>query len=314
MLDEKHQRLPQPENDHNAYNLGSIYGHNVVIAGLPLAGNCFAATVIAQMRNTYPRLRFGLLVGIGGDVPTLTDEGPVRLGHVVVSKPVGQHSGAVQYDHGKAEANEFMRTDFLAPPPMVLLNAARELQVSRRIPSVDPLISHLERIDTTLRGLRSFKRPRADQDQLYEPGYIHLDKEKSCKKCGCDANKRVSRDVDDSDSDSDNDEDDDWLVVHRGTIASGETVMRNGLQRDALARDHKILCFEMEAAGALNDLPCLVIRGISDYSDSQKNDKWHGYAAAVAAAYARELFQHMPVEEVKQCIFAETGTLTYASQ
>lgn len=83
--------------------------------------------------------------------------------------------------------------------------------------------------------------------------------------------------------------------------------MRNGVQRDDLAGVDKILCFEMEAAGALNDFPCLVVRGISDYSDSHKNDKWYGYAAAVAAAYARELFCHMPVEQVKQCMLAKGG-------
>lgn len=88
--------------------------------------------------------------------------------------------------------------------------------------------------------------------------------------------------------------------------------MRDGLQRDLLAQEHKILCFEMEAAGTFNDFPCLVIRGISDYSDSHKNDKWHGYAAAVAAAYARELFNHMPVEEVKQCKVAEKGEFMIA--
>ncbi|THZ28560.1 ankyrin repeat protein [Aureobasidium pullulans] len=305
MLDTEHPKLSQSANDHNVYTLGSVKGHNVVVAGLPTAGNCSAATVVAQMRNTFPHLRFGLLVGIGGGVPTKTDAGLIRLGHVVVSKPVGQHSGAVQYDHGKAEAGEFVRTGFLAPPPTVLLNAASTLQVYRRRVSADPLILHLNRIDTFKRGLRAYKRPSPDQDQLYEPDYIHLDKDKSCKKCGCEASKRVNRDVEDSDDDSACEEDDDWLVVHRGTIASGEAVMRNGVQRDALAGVDKILCFEMEAAGALNDFPCLVVRGISDYSDSHKNDKWHGYAAAVAAAYARELFHHMPVEQVKQCKIAE---------
>ncbi|KAG9672490.1 ankyrin repeat protein, partial [Aureobasidium melanogenum] len=258
------------------------------------------------MRNTYPRLRFGLLVGIGGGVPTSTKEGPIRLGHVVVSEPVGQHSGAVQYDHGKAEASEFVRTGFLAPPPTLLLNAARELQVRRRRLSNDPLVSHLKRIDTSKPGLRSYKQPPFEQDQLYESDYVHLNKDKSCKRCGCDASKLVDRNAEDSDDDSTNLANNGWLIVHRGTIASGEMVMRNGLQRDTLARTHKILCFEMEAAGALNDFPCLVIRGISDYSDSHKNDKWHGYAAAVAAAYARELFRHMPVEEVNQCKIAET--------
>ncbi|THX55486.1 hypothetical protein D6D06_04888, partial [Aureobasidium pullulans] len=143
---------------------------------------------------------------------------------------------------------------------------------------------------------------------LYEPSYVHVDREKSCKKCGCEAGKRVDRSTDDSDDENIYEEDDNWLTVHRGTIASGELVMRDGRQRDTLAQSDKILCFEMEAAGALNNFPCLVVRGISDYSDSHKNDKWHGYAAAVAAAYARELFYHMPVDEVKQCRISETAT------
>ncbi|GJC90287.1 hypothetical protein ColLi_13125 [Colletotrichum liriopes] len=103
MLDEKHGVLTQSRADHNVYNLGSINGHNVVVAGLYQPGNCPAATVVTQMRMTFPNLQFGLLVGIGGGVPVATDEGMIRLGHVVVSKPTGTHSGAVQYDHGKAK-------------------------------------------------------------------------------------------------------------------------------------------------------------------------------------------------------------------
>jgi hypothetical protein len=49
--------------------------------------------------------------------------------------------------------------------------------------------------------------------------------------------------------------------------------------------------------------PCLVIRGITDYADSHKplGKGWNAYAAAAAAAYARELIEKMPVETlVKQ--------------
>lgn len=45
----------------------------------------------------------------------------------------------------------------------------------------------------------------------------------------------------------------------------------------------------MGAAGLMNSFPCLVIRGICNYSDSHKNDDWQDYAAATAAAYAKEL-------------------------
>lgn len=48
-----------------------------------------------------------------------------------------------------------------------------------------------------------------------------------------------------------------------------------------------ILCFEIEAAGIATEFSCIVIRGISDYADSHKNDAWHRYAAAAAAACAR---------------------------
>lgn len=75
-------------------------------------------------------------------------------------------------------------------------------------------------------------------------------------------------------------------------------VMKHGMTRDRLAEKHGILCFEMEAAGLMNLLPCLVIRGICNYSDSHKNKKWQGYAALTAAAYAKELLSVVPVYHV----------------
>ncbi|KAH1912671.1 hypothetical protein KXV48_001139, partial [Aspergillus fumigatus] len=49
------------------------------------------------------------------------------------------------------------------------------------------------------------------------------------------------------------------------------------------------------AAGLMDILPCLSIRGICDYSDSHKSKEWQRYAAATAAAYARELLEELPV-------------------
>jgi nucleoside phosphorylase len=39
----------------------------------------------------------------------------------------------------------------------------------------------------------------------------------------------------------------------------------------------------------MDSFPCLVIRGICDYADSHKNKIWQPYAAATAAAFAKEL-------------------------
>ncbi|KAH2971614.1 hypothetical protein KXW58_001801, partial [Aspergillus fumigatus] len=83
------------------------------------------------------------------------------------------------------------------------------------------------------------------------------------------------------------------------TVASGELVIKDSALRDKLAKEYGALCFEREAAGAMADFRCLVIRGISHYCDSHNNDQWEGFAAAAAAAYARQLFFHMPIDEVK---------------
>ena len=173
MLDKEHKRLPQPQHDHNAYTLGSINGHNIVIAGLPTTGNNSAATVVAQMKSTFRQLRFGLLVGIGGGVPTRTNAGHIWLGHVVVSKPTGQHSGAVQYDYGKAEAAEFRRMGFLAPPPNVLLAAAQRLGAARARTRQDPLMTHSKRIDISIYGLRMYTYPGVYKDHLYNAEHIY---------------------------------------------------------------------------------------------------------------------------------------------
>jgi nucleoside phosphorylase len=56
----------------------------------------------------------------------------------------------------------------------------------------------------------------------------------------------------------------------------------------------------MEAAGLMNSFPCLVIRGICDYADSHKNDRWQRYAAATAAAYAKEFLGIVPGEDLEK--------------
>jgi nucleoside phosphorylase len=38
----------------------------------------------------------------------------------------------------------------------------------------------------------------------------------------------------------------------------------------------------------------MVVRGICDYCDSHKNDRWQPYAALCAAAYARSLVEILP--------------------
>lgn len=63
---------------------------------------------------------------------------------------------------------------------------------------------------------------------------------------------------------------------------------------------NKCLCIDMEAAGLMNSFPCMVIRGICDYGDSHKNDRWQRYAAATAAAFAKEFLRFVDAQEAKR--------------
>jgi nucleoside phosphorylase len=88
-------------------------------------------------------------------------------------------------------------------------------------------------------------------------------------------------------------------VVHYGTIASGNRVIKNAIERDRISADlGGVLCFEMEAGGLMNSFPCLVIRGICDYADSHKNKRWQPYAAGTAAAYAKEVLSSISTADV----------------
>jgi hypothetical protein len=88
--------------------------------------------------------------------------------------------------------------------------------------------------------------------------------------------------------------------VHYGVIASGDVDFESGVARDQAKEELGVICFEREAAGLMDNFPCLVIRGICDYADSHTNLLWQGYAAATAAACAKELLEIMSPQVVKE--------------
>lgn len=73
--------------------------------------------------------------------------------------------------------------------------------------------------------------------------------------------------------------------------------MKSGEDRDRISAEHGIIAFEMEGAGAWDEVPCIVVKGICDYSDSHKNKVWQDYAAAVAAAVGRALLERYACED-----------------
>ena len=88
------------------------------------------------------------------------------------------------------------------------------------------------------------------------------------------------------------------LKLYYETIASISQVIKDGYTGDRIARELNALCFEMEAAGIMNHLPCLIIRGIYDYCNPHKNKEWQGYVALAATAYAKLLLSMVPVNQL----------------
>jgi nucleoside phosphorylase len=283
MLDEQHHDLPQNIDDANIYTLGRIGDHNVVLACLA-AGEMrinSASAVAIQMKATFPAIRFYLMVGIGGGVPS--KEADIRLGDIVVSQPQKGYGGVVQYDFGKSTPNGFKRTGFLNAPPRILLAAVTKLRANYDR-GINGLLLHLSKLS----NLPKFARDEAGSDVLFEAEYNHVG-EDGCASCA--ATRTIQRKARTNNT----------PVVHYGIIASGNQVMRNGATRDLISSEFgEVLCFEIEAAGLINSFPCLVIRGICDYADSHKNKRWQPYAAGTAAAYAKELLLVIPAVDVDE--------------
>ncbi|KAI0439912.1 hypothetical protein F4803DRAFT_529423 [Xylaria telfairii] len=276
LFDKRHDNVNIPRDDSNHYALGEIHQHMVVAACLPAGeiGTNSAAHSISNMKRSFPSLRHGfcLLVGIGGGAPS--EENDIRLGDVVVSLPTGTYPGVLQYDLGKEKENTtFELTGSLAPPPRCLTSAISSLRSDPDLPA-DPLRYYLEEIASRLPNYRC---PGQDRDELFKTFCPSC---QALEPCPASTSHRIIRAPRLMDQPR----------IHYGLIASGNRVLKNSKVRDTLAREHGVLCFEMEAAGVVNaGLDCLVIRGISDYADAAKNKEWQEYAAASAAAYAKLL-------------------------
>ncbi|KAJ5335636.1 uncharacterized protein N7506_005572 [Penicillium brevicompactum] len=292
-LDETHL-MPEPLSpaDNNAYTVGMIGKHKAVIAVLPDGeyGTASAASVARDMLHSFPNIKIGLMVGIGGGAPSPKHD--IRLGDIVVSASRDGRGSVFQYDFGKAiQHQSFQQTGVLNQPPTSLRTALSALKSDyesdghRLEESINSILEQKPRLR------KKYRRPEASSDKLYRSEFVHPVDEASCAvTCGDARSHLVSR--------QERTDDEDNPAIHYGLIASSNQLMKDALIRDRLVVEKDVLCFEMEAAGLMNHFPCLVIRGICDYADSHKNKEWQGYAAMVAAAYAKDLLQRISLNRI----------------
>lgn len=319
MLDEEHeepQDFEQNLSDHNAYTWGRMGIHNIVIASLPsgVYGTVAAAVTVSSLISTLSHIKFGVLVGIAGAVPQITtvkDESgaevecaddffDIRLGDVVVGQPEGTSGGVVQYDLIKAKTGQVVeRKGSLNAPPEALLAAISKLK-SAHIRGKFKMPGFLAQMLETCPHMATENLPKRpsylhqglENDILFKAECTHIAGQGDCRRC--DPSQQVLRKPRQTTEPE----------IHYGVIASGNTLVKDSVTRDMIAKStgEKCLCCEMEAAGIMSHFPCLVVRGICDYADSHKNDRWQQYASATAAAYAKELLFHLTTKRLEATV------------
>ncbi|PYI11282.1 hypothetical protein BO78DRAFT_466419 [Aspergillus sclerotiicarbonarius CBS 121057] len=287
-LDSQHQPLAQSFSDPNIYTLGSIQKKNIVIA----MTDPFTVTLITTM---FPALTVSIVMGIGSGVPVGTG---IRLGDAVINTPLLPRGGAVRDDYDRAvRSGELHHHHHHHQPSNVLLTALAQFERDQTLLR-SRVSGNLAQIQETC---AEFAHPGPEYDFLFQSEYEHTGGD--CE-AGCDMGYLIPREEGGEGRLNAS------PTVHRGLILYWDGGMRNGVARDRMvenvntirgamgwADDRKVLCFDSGAAGLMHHLPSLVVRGISDYADSHASPRWQAYAAAVAAAVARDLVRHVLATE-----------------
>ncbi|OJJ31928.1 hypothetical protein ASPWEDRAFT_30878 [Aspergillus wentii DTO 134E9] len=291
--DEQGDPYGRAAGDQNNYTTGRIGKHNVVIALLSQMGKASATSAAHSMRVSYSGLRLVLLVGICGGVPFIGDK-EVLLGDVIISKAV------VQYDFGRRYPGEFSRKDTRESKPskeiqnlLITLEASScQRRVHRRAAA---FLGELQARAMQWKMEGRYDYPGIAEDRLFESDYTHHhvcgDRHLPCDKVACDKRYLVTRkrlsgpNVHEP-------------FIHIGCVASGDTVMKSGEDRDRIAKEEEVIGFEMEAAGIIEEFPnSVVVKGVCDYADSHKNKNWQDFAAATASCTMKALLERFIPEE-----------------
>ncbi len=249
----------------NRYIIGEVacgHGtHRVALCMLPRYGNNFASIISTKMMNWFKNIKNIIICGIAGGVPS-----KVRLGDLVVSM-----RGVIQYDLGADKPDQFISKTTPQNCSDFLVEAVQFL----RAEELEHGCTWLKYVDEiNARTAADFSRPEVKMEKYEEKSgeeYVVSTRECAAK-----------------------------TSFHEGVIGSGNAVQKNAARRDALCEQHNVTAIEMESSGIsdaarLENHGYIAVRGICDYCDSQKNDEWQLYAAAVAAAYTYALVKSIPI-------------------
>ncbi|EAU29574.1 predicted protein [Aspergillus terreus NIH2624] len=306
------------DGDPNIYTAGRMEEFNVVLVLLPNTGKASAAGTAASLRLSYPGLRLVLLIGICGGVPCPEGNQELLLGDVVISRHI------VQYDLGRRYPDQFHKRDTAEDGPsrapknihtlltMIETTAGRE----RLEQNTAFYLQQIQRSAALKPRAPKYQYPGSSQDNLFQSSYQHKhhlspecvcaknhkdsvtvceeSRQLSCDELGCDKTYVVQRERLKSKQQLEREgreEDAQAPSIFVGRVASGDSVMKSAEDRDKLAKRHGVIAFEMEGAGLWDEVPCVIVKAVSDYADSHKNDIWKEFATATAASAAKALLK-----------------------
>jgi nucleoside phosphorylase len=277
--------LDRPHNDEGTRNdpahyvLGELPSrrsgadHSVVLTQLGRTGTDAAASGCTNLLRSFASVKLVVMVGTAAGIPDLRHpERHVRLGDIVVAT-----QGVVDYDHVRVNGDGVQpRRQFPSPSPRLVRCADRLKadELSGEYPWEEWLG---DRMPANLNG---YARPRPGTDLLHDHAgrrLKHPQRNRTGHRPGL-------------------------PKVHYGSIGSANRSLRDAVVRDQVAARHGFLALDMESAGVgsscfLNDREWFVVRGIADYADSHRNERWRHYASLAAAGYVRALLAEcLPVE------------------
>ncbi|QYS96801.1 Pfs domain-containing protein [Trichoderma simmonsii] len=314
--DEDDKQYGRTSGDTNIYRNGRIGMHNVVLMLLPNMGKAAVAGSAASLRTSYSNLRIAFLVGVCGGVPILGAH-EALLGDVVIGEAI------IQYDFGRQYPGEFIpketavATQSLPNKDIRTLLAYLKSDTGKTDLRQDTArhLKALQEAAVLKEHRHSYRYPGFAEDKLFVATYRHKHRggplgdpccdsvnycdnaaQSSCSKLGCDEKKLIPRQRLERKRHL-SWEETQYPDIFIGRIASADTVMKSGDRRDQIAKQYNIIAFEMEGAGVWDECPCIVVKGICDYSDSHKNKIWQPFAAATAAAAVKAMLARYTISD-----------------
>ncbi|KAE8391994.1 hypothetical protein BDV23DRAFT_171337 [Aspergillus alliaceus] len=228
----KRRKLNQVQYFHDDYSIGWVCALPLEAAAAKAMLDDIHPTLTTHPANMYfsfGSIRHLLMVGIGGGVPSKSED--IWL-------------GVVQYDYDKTiQEGRFERTGTFNKSSTALLTAVSCLRAEYycRGNQISTIMSEMSAKHPQM--IQHHQYPGPHKEFPFEPDYDHDESKYTCE--SCDRQRLVTRAV----------LVDNQRIVHYGSIASGNQVIKHTKTRDRLAAELKILCFEMEAAGLMDKFP-----------------------------------------------------------